>query len=63
VQVLVSCWMGEAILLIELVVELVNKGKKRKGEGEEDVGLDNITRKSAAFYAVSALEALDCTTF
>jgi hypothetical protein len=55
--------MGEAILLIELVVELVNKGKKRKGEGEEDVGLDNITRKSAAFYAVSALEALDCTTF
>jgi hypothetical protein len=34
--VLVSWWMGEAILLIELAMEMVNKEKKEGKEDEED---------------------------
>jgi hypothetical protein len=35
-RVLVSWWMGEAILLIELAMEMVNKEKKEGKEDEED---------------------------
>jgi hypothetical protein len=36
IRVLVSWWMGEAILLIELAMEMVNKEKKEGKEDEED---------------------------
>lgn len=54
-RVLISLLAGEAILLIELAMEMVNKEEK---EGEErkvkgmNRGLHSITGKLAAFYAV-----------
>jgi hypothetical protein len=35
-KVLVSWWLGKAILLIELAMEMVNKEKREGKEDEED---------------------------
>jgi hypothetical protein len=43
VRLLVS-WIGEAILLIELAMEMVNKEDKERKEDEED------ERKTAQYY-------------